>query len=132
MKILKKFAALNLATAILVTSMASLSFADSPEIISSEYGMGFEVKNEQNYKPSSRKLIVDKPTSVLGGSLWASWLDGTSFRANYQHASKTHMCTARNDSGLTKSSSWKPKGELAQTYYLNQTLYANRVFANTK
>lgn len=138
MKIIKKFLVLNLATGLLVTSMASLSFADSP-IITSEHGTGIEITNpfnqEQNFKEfymDTRDTIVGDAVDVLGGKLWATWKDGTMFRANYQHTSKTHKCTALNSLGDTKVSDWQPKGILAQTYYLSQTLYGNRVLADTK
>lgn len=71
--------------------------------------------------------------SVLGGSLWTTWSgNGTSFKANYYHGSKTHMCTARNDTGYKLSSRWVSKGYTATSPWVSQSLYGNRVFANTK
>ncbi|GAA0106740.1 hypothetical protein UT300013_33650 [Paraclostridium sordellii] len=138
MKKMKKFAVLSLATALLVTPLTSVSFADSSKIVSDE-GIGIEVYNPfmqdgefSMFKQSPRKDIEGNKVSVAGGTLWATWRDGTSFRANYDHNSKEHRSTARNDTGYQLRSSWVGKRSRAISPWVSQTLFGNRVFGATK
>ncbi|WP_278683794.1 hypothetical protein [Paraclostridium bifermentans] len=136
MKRVKKFVFLTLATALLVAPTAS--FADST-IIDPEEGVGINVYNPTMQDGDSTMLrsarggdIQGDKVYVAGGTLWATWRSGTSFRANYDHRSKVHRSSAVNDNGKALRSDWVSKGSRAISPWNYQTLYGNRVFGATK
>lgn len=136
MKRIKKFVFLSLAAAVLV--IPTHSFADS-SIITSEEGMGINVYNPINqneefsiFNKAPRGDIQGNKVSVSGGTLWATWRDGTSFRANYDHSKKEHRSSAMNDNGKALRSSWVSKGRTAISPWNYQTLFGNRVFGATR
>lgn len=96
-------------------------------------GVGIEVHNPQNVMMQAvSSLIEGEKVSVSGGSLWATWKDGVVFRANYDHATKTHRCSATNDHFTTIRSQWMPAGSTARTDWLEQTVSNNKVWASTQ
>ena len=149
MKRLKKVGFLGLAVALLVTPLSSSVFADS-SIIVSEEGLGINVESpiSQNnitldnvLLRSSSGYTNGKKQSVGGGKLWAQWKnDGSAFRAVYTHSTKTHRCTAQNNSNDSNSSTgkyfkrsaWVSAGTTAYSPWIYQTLFGNKVFAATK
>lgn len=130
MKKLKKMAVFSLATALLVVPMTSNSFADSSTFVSDE-GIGIEVSNP-NFD-SNLNGVFNTATSVGGGSLWAEWNGGSTFRAHYAHSSKEHRSSATNDLGGTPTrSAWVSKGKTATSPWLIQTLSNNKVWGATR
>lgn len=129
MKKIKKFVFLSLATALLVAPMSS--FADS-SIITSKEGVGINVTDIIMQNKNSRSTTQGNKVNVLGGKLWTTWRDGRDFRANYDHSSKVHMCTAQNANGIPVRGSWTSKGRTATSPWVYQTAYGNRIFGNTK
>lgn len=129
---LKKSIALTAAAMIMTLSTSTTAFA-SPLFYDSEEGIGIEVENPVGGAAVRSSLIEGEKVSVSGGTLWATWKDGVSFRANYDHDSKTHRCSATNDH-ITEPvrSEWMPKGERAISPWLDQTISNNRVWAKTK
>lgn len=95
----------------------------------SEEGIGIEVHCSN---PNARGDIEDNYTSVSGGTLWTTWRNGTTYRANYDHSSKEHRCTAQNGDGVTSRSDWTAKGKTARSDFIPQTLVNNRSYASTR
>ena len=112
---LKKLGALTVVAMLSVLSVGTTAFASS-QLYVSEEGVGIEVHGP----------------SVLGGTLWTTWRNGTSYRANYDHASKTHRCTAENGNGVRSRSEWRSKGTTARSAFIAQTLVNNKSYAKTK
>lgn len=117
---------------LLMLSMGSTVFACEYYYDANE-GIGIEVhapKDVMVTKSSAGTIEGDKVT-VSGGSLWATWKDGVLFRANYDHSTKTHRCSATNDHFTTIRSQWMPAGSTARTDWLEQTVSNNKVWAAT-
>ncbi|MDO4338396.1 MAG: hypothetical protein Q4C91_09960 [Eubacteriales bacterium] len=119
------------ATAMMITLSISTTAFASPVFYTSEEGTGIEVSNSVEGVQTRATIQGDK-VSVSGGTLWATWKDGVSFKANYKHSSKTHRCSATNDHGTVKRSGWVPAGTTAVSPWLDQTLSNNKVWAATK
>ena len=129
---LKKSIALTAAAMIMTLSTSTTAFA-SPLFYDSEEGIGIEVENPVGGAAVRSSLIECEKVSVSGGTLWATWKDGVSFRANYDHYSKTHRCSATNDHvGEPARSEWMDKGVRAESPWLDQTISNNRVWAATR
>lgn len=129
----KKSIALVTTTMIMTLSSSTTAFA-SPLFYDSEEGIGIEVDNPVSIATVWSSLIDGEKVSVSDGTLWATWKDGVLFRANYDHDSKTHRCSATNDhvEATPTRSKWMPKGERAISPWLEQTVSNNRVWAATK
>ncbi|MPM81178.1 hypothetical protein SDC9_128230 [bioreactor metagenome] len=158
MKKSKKIGFLGLTIALLAAPLSSASFADSSitdsSIIVSEEGLGINVESPisqsnitldnvlvRSSLRASSGYTNGKKRSVGGGKLWAQWEnDGSDFRAVYTHNTKTHRCTAQNDTNDSdsyngkyfKRSAWVSKGTTAYSPWIYQTLFGNKVFAATK
>lgn len=124
----KNFLALVVATGLTLT-FETTAFA-SPLIYDAEEGLGIEVEKAPDIV--TYEITEGDKVSVSGGKLWASWKDGKVFRANYDHDSKTHRCSAVNDHDSVVRSEWTSKGNRAISPWLEQTLHTNRVFGKTK
>lgn len=121
---------LALATATVMTlSVGTTTFA-APLIYDSEEGVGIEVQKPADVETYS--TIEGEKVSVSGGKLWATWKDGLVFRANYDHNTKEHRCSAVNDHETVARSAWTRPGYRAISPWLDQTLFANRVLAKTR
>lgn len=129
----KKSISLVATAMIMILSASTTAFA-SPLFYDSEEGIGIEVNNPGDGSSVRSSLIDGDKVSVLGGTLWATWKDGVSFRANYDHDSKTHRCSATNDHTNEDPvrSEWMPKGVRAISPWLDQTVSNNRVWAKTE
>lgn len=128
---LKKLGALTVVAMLSVLSVGTTAFASS-QLYVSEEGVGIEVHGPKLGEIETRSDINDNYTSVLGGTLWTTWRNGTSYRANYDHASKTHRCTAENGNGVRSRSEWRSKGTTARSAFIAQTLVNNKSYAKTK
>ena len=111
--------------------MSTTALANSL-LYDSEEGVGIEVNNPTQEGIAPLNIIDSEPSNVLGGKLWTSWKNGHSFRANYDHSSKTHRCTAQNGDGTSSRSAWEPKGVTARSNFVPQTIMLNRCYAKTK
>ncbi len=118
------------ATAMMTLSVSSTAFA-SPLLYDSEEGIGIEVKYP-TAGVKTRSTIEGDKVSVSGGELWVTWKDGVTFRANYDHSSKTHRCSVKNDHGTLKRSEWTSKGVTAISPWLDQTVSNNKAYAATE
>lgn len=127
---LKKSMTLAAAAMMATLSISTTAFA-SPAFYTSEEGIGIEVSNPIE-GVQTRSTIEGDKVSILGGKLWATWKDGTFFKANYDHSSKTHRCSATNDHGTVQRSAWVPGGTRAISPWLDQTLSNNKVWAATE
>ncbi len=129
---LKRTGTIFMASMIVILSISTISYA-SPQLYFSEEGIGIEVHNPVDPAISVYSFINDPAVSVSGGSLWTTWnTSNNTFRANYKHASKTHRCSATNDSTRITRSAWEPKGITAISPWLDQTLIGNKVWGATK
>lgn len=119
------------ATVMMMTlSIGNTAFA-SPLLYDSEEGIGIEVEYPTS-GVAARSTIQGDKVSVSGGKLWVTWKDGVTFRANYDHSSKTHRCSVTNDHLTLKRSAWTTKGVTAISPWLDQTLTNNKAYAATK
>lgn len=129
MQFRKKLGVLVTATALMALSASSTVFADS-QLIVSEEGIGVEV-----YSPKWTRAVGDNDidanyTSVSGGTLWTTWRkEGSLFRANYDHSSKKHRCTAQNADGVISRSGWMEAGDTARSGFIKQTMVGNKSYA---
>lgn len=133
-KVLKKSGALALAVTMIVLSVTTTAFASSLKLVSEE-GIGINVYNPGGFRAGERgtRAIIDgEKVSVSGGELWATWRDGIDFRANYDHDSKEHRCTAMNDTGYYERSAWERAGRRAISPWVDQSLFGNKAFAATR
>lgn len=127
---LKKSMTLAAAAMMATLSISTTAFA-SPAFYTSEEGIGIEVSNPIE-GVQTRAIIEGDKVSILGGTLWATWSNGTLFRANYDHSSKNHRCSATNDHGTVQRSAWVSAGTTAISPWLSQTLNNNKVWAATE
>lgn len=142
----KKIGALILASMIIATIIPSVTLADNEQIFDKEEGIGIEAINpnilqKDNFDKgddiitfsslSNSEIIDGEKVSVSGGTLWAQFRGG-SHRAKYDHASKTHRCTATNVAGWQERSAWVQRGYTATSPWISSSLWGNRVFAATK
>lgn len=97
---IKKLPIFVAVTILSVVTVGTTAFASS-QLYDSEEGIGIEVHCTN---PNAREDIEDNYTSVLGGTLWTTWRSGQTYRANYDHSSKEHRCTAQNGDGVTSRS----------------------------
>lgn len=128
---LKKLGVLAAVAMLTVVSVSTTTFAGS-QLYVSEEGIGIEVQSPSLEEMKAKGDINDNYTSVSGGTLWTTWRSGSSYRANYDHASKTHRCTAQNGNGVTSRSEWTIKGYTARSAFIPQSLMNNRSYASTK
>ena len=98
----KKLSTFIAATMLSVVTIGTTAFASPQLLFDSEEGIGIEVHCSN---PNARSEINDNYTSVLGGTLWTTWRTKT-YRANYDHSSKEHRCTALNCDCVTSRSAW--------------------------
>lgn len=54
------------------------------------------------------------------------------YRANYDHSSKEHRCTALNGDGVSSRSAWTAKGITARSGFIPQTIINNKSYASTR
>lgn len=130
----RKSGALVLAVTMLVLSVTTTAFASSSKIISEE-GIGINVYNPRHFgvgQKSTKSTIDGEKVSVSGGELWTTWRDGVDFRANYDHSTKEHRCTAMNDTGYSERSAWERAGRTAISPWVDQSLWGNKAFAATR
>lgn len=111
-----------------VATIRTTAFADS-QLYDPEYGIGIEVHCSN---PNARGDIEDNYTSVSGGTLWTTWRNGKTYRANYEHSSKEHRCTVQNGDGVTSRSDWTVKGRTARSDFIYQTLINNKSYASVR
>lgn len=141
MKKFKKVIVSCLAIITLVTSIASISLADSDIIIfEEEIGINADNPNLSMHnncieKPlsvsrSSFDIIDGEKVKVSGGTLWAQW-KGANHRAKYDHNSKMHRCTAANQVYYERSD-WTRPGFQATSPWIRSSLTGNTVRASTK
>lgn len=116
-------------TLLSVVTAGTTTFASSQLLFDSKEGIGIEVYCSD---PNAKGDIEDNYTSVSGGTLWTTWRNGTTFRANYKHSSKEHRCTALNADGGISRSAWTSKGNTARSSFIPQTPVRNRCFASTR
>lgn len=132
---LKKTGTIVMALMIAILSMSTISYARPKRYVSNE-GIGIEVCNPNGVQVrtfGAKKIINDPAVSVSGGSLWATWnTSNTTFRANYEHGSKTHRSSATNGNIKRARSAWMPKGITAVSPWLSQSLIGNKVWGATK
>lgn len=128
---MKKLGALAVVTMLSVLSVGTTAFASS-QLYVSEEGIGIEVHSPSLRGMKAEGDINDNYTIVSGGTLWTTWRKGTSYRANYDHASKEHRCTAQNGNGVTSRSGWTSKGNTARSSFIPQTIVNNRSYASTR
>ena len=114
-KRLKKSISLAVTSIMVTLSISTTAFA-SPVFYTSEEGIGIEVNNS----------VGDVQT------LWATWNNGVTFRANYDHSYKVHRCSATNDHETRMRSEWASPGVRAISPWLSQTLSNNKVWASTE
>ncbi|MEG1847928.1 MAG: hypothetical protein RR238_05605 [Lachnospiraceae bacterium] len=126
---LKKPQTLVLVAMMMALSMGTTAFASSAQYVSEE-GIGIEVENPGGL--GTRADIQGDAVSVSGGTLWATWRDGTLFRANYDHSTKEHRCSVTNDHQELQRSQWMPGGTRAISPWLSQTASNNKAYAATK
>ena len=119
------------ATVMMMTLTVGATAFASPLLYDSEEGIGIEVEYPTS-GVATRSTIQGDKVSVSGGKLWVTWKDGVSFRANYDHSSKTHRCSVTNDHLTLKRSEWESKGITAISPWLDQTFTNNRAYAATK
>ncbi|MDO4678065.1 MAG: lactococcin 972 family bacteriocin [Eubacteriales bacterium] len=125
----KKLSAFIAVAMLSAVTVGTTAFANPQLLFDSEEGIGIEVHCSNARAEGD---IDDNYTSVSGGTLWTTWRKGTSFRANYDHASKEHRCTAQNGDGETSRSAWTTKGNTARSEFIRQTLINNRCYASTR
>lgn len=128
---LKKLGAIAVVVMISVSSVGTTTFAGS-QLYVSEEGIGIDVHSPKLRTIETLNDINDNYTSVSGGTLWTTWRKGTSYRANYEHNSKEHRCTARNGDGETSRSKWREKGRIARSNFIRQTLINNKSYAKVR
>lgn len=132
---LKKTGTIFMVLMLVILSMSTISYASPKKYISSE-GIGIEVcspNGVQVREVGAKNIITDPAVSVSGGSLWATWnTSDITFRANYQHGSKTHRSSATNGNAKIERSQWMPKGIIAISPWLSQTLNGNKVWGATE
>lgn len=58
--------------------------------------------------------------------------NGKTYRANYDHSSKEHRCTALNGDGVSSRSAWTAKGITARSGFIPQTIINNKSYASTR
>lgn len=119
------------ATVMMMTLTVSATAFASPLLYDSEEGIGIEVEYPAS-GVATRSITQGDKVSVSGGKLWVTWKDGVSFRANYDHSSKTHRCSVTNDHLTLKRSAWESKGITAISPWLDQTFTNNKAYAATK
>lgn len=124
----KKLSTFVAFTILSVATISTTTFASS-QLTESEEGIGVEVQCPNS---NARGDIEDNYTTVSGGTLWTTWRNGVTFRANYYHASKKHRCTAQNGDGVTSRSEWVGSKGTAHSGFIPQTLIHNRCFAATE
>src|SRR5699024_7173397 len=107
-KSMKKLGAIAIVAMLSTASMSTTALANS-QLYESKEGVGIEVNNPMQEGIAPLSIIDSDPSNVLGGKLWTTWKNGHSFRANYDHSSKTHRCTAQNGDGTSSRSAWEPK-----------------------
>ena len=129
-KRLKKSISLAVTSIMVTLSISTTAFA-SPVFYTSEEGIGIEVNNSVG-DVQTRAVIEGDKVSVLGGTLWATWNNGVTFRANYDHSYKVHRCSATNDHETRMRSEWASPGIRAISPWLSQTLSNNKVWASTE
>lgn len=130
----RKSGALVLAVTMLALSVTTTAFASSSKIVSEE-GIGINVYNPRNFgvaQKSTQDIIEGEKVSVSGGKLWTTWRGGADFRANYDHSTKEHRCTARNDTGYYERSVWEQAGRTAISPWVDQSFSGNKAFAATR
>ena len=125
---MRKLKIFTVATILSVATMGTTVFAGS-QLYYSEEGIGIEVHCPI---PKTRGDIDDNYTSVSGGTLWTTWRNGKTFRANYDHSSKEHRCTAQNGNGVISRSDWTAKGWTARSDFISQTAVNNKSYASTR
>ena len=125
----KKLSVFMAVTMLSVGAVGTTAFASPQLLFDSEEGIGIEVHCSN---PNAKGDIEDNYTSVAGGTLWTTWRNGTTYRANYDHSSKEHRCTAQNGDGVTSRSAWTAKGRTARSDFIPQTLVNNRSYASTR
>lgn len=125
---IKKLPIFVAVTILSVVTVGTTAFASS-QLYDSEEGIGIEVHCTN---PNAREDIEDNYTSVLGGTLWTTWRSGQTYRANYDHSSKEHRCTAQNGDGVTSRSAWTEKGNTARSGFIYQTPVNNKSYAKTR
>ena len=90
----KKSKKLSIVVAITMLSVAlvgTTAFASS-RLYDSVEGIGIEVHCTN---PNARGMLRITMLVFQGGTLWTTWrTKGILFRANYDHSSKPHQCTA--------------------------------------
>ena len=77
---------------------------------------------------ASPQLLFDSEE----GMLWTTWRNGKTYRANYDHSSKEHRCTALNGDGVSSRSAWTAKGITARSGFISQTIINNKSYASTR
>ena len=125
----KKFSTFIAATMLSVVTIGTTAFASPQLLFDSEEGIGIEVHCSN---PNARGDIEDNYTSVAGGMLWTTWRNGKTYRANYDHSSKEHRCTALNGDGVSSRSAWTAKGITARSGFIPQTIINNKSYASTR
>ena len=115
----KKLSTFIAATMLSVVTIGTTAFASPQLLFDSEEGIGIEVHCSN---PNARGDIEDNYTSVAGGMLWTTWRNGKTYRANYDHSSKEHRCTALNGDGVSSRSAWTAKGITARSGFIPQTI----------
>ena len=126
----KKLVGLAVSAMMMTLSVGSTAFA-SPLLYDAEEGIGIEVECPPEVM-KTRAITEGDKVSVSGGQLWVTWNGGATFRANYDHSSKTHRCSVTNDHGTLKRSEWTSKGVTAILPWLDQTLTNNKSYAATE
>ena len=119
----KKLSTFIAATMLSVVTIGTTAFASPQLLFDSEEGIGIEVHCSN---PNARGDIEDNYTSVAGGMLWTTWRNGKTYRANYDHSSKEHRCTALNGDGVSSRSAWTAKGITARSGFIPQTIINNK------
>lgn len=126
----KKFITLAVTTMIMTLSIGATSFA-SPLVYDSVEGTGIEADNPMA-GIVTRSYIQGDKVSACGGTLWTTWNNGVTFRANFDHSSKTHRSSVSNDHLIVKRSSWVSKGRTAISPWLDQTISNNKSWCATE
>lgn len=126
---LKKILAFVAVTMFSVGAVGTTAFASPQLLFDSKEGIGIEVHFSN---PNVRGDIEGNYTSVAGGTLWTTWRNGTTYRANYDHSSKEHRCTALNGDGVSSRSAWTAKGITARSDFIPQTIINNKSYVSTR
>lgn len=125
----KKLLTFIVVTMFSVVTVGTTAFASPQLLFDSEEGIGIEVYCSN---PNAKGDIEDNYTSVAGGILWTTWRDGMVYRANYDHWTKEHRCTAQNGDGVTSRSAWTYPEITARSDFIPQTFANNKSYASTR